>query len=64
MTVRRFLQLSEEQLARWLARPLCDLDLPLVMIDYIHFRGSVILLVLGIDARGNKHVLGLREGST
>jgi len=35
-----------------------------VMIDGIHFRDRVILLALGIDAQGNKHVLGLREGST
>ena len=41
-----------------------DLDLPVVMIDGIHFRDSVILMALGIDAPGNKHVLGLREGST
>ena len=34
------------------------------MIDGIHFRDRVILLALGIDAQGNKHVLGLREGST
>lgn len=61
---RRFVQLSQEQLAQWLARPLGDLDLAVVMIDGIHFRDRVILLVLGIDAQGNKHVLGLREGST
>jgi len=35
-----------------------------VMIDGIHFRERVILVALGIDAAGNKHVLGLREGST
>ena len=61
---RRFVQLSQEQLAQWLARPLGELDLPVVMIDGIHFRDRVILLVLGIDAQGNKHVLGLREGSS
>jgi transposase-like protein len=61
---RRFVQLSQEQLAQWLARPLGDLDLPVVMIDGIHFRDRVILLALGVDAQGNKHVLGLREGST
>jgi len=61
---RRFVQLSHEQLAHWLARPVGDLDLPVVMIDGIHFRDRVILLALGIDAQGNKHVLGLREGST
>jgi putative transposase len=61
---RRFVQLSQEQLAQWLARPIGELDLPVVMIDGIHLRDRVILLALGIDAQGNKHVLGLREGST
>jgi len=61
---RRFVQLSQEQLAQWLARPIGKLDLPVVMIDGIHFRDRVILLAIGIDAQGNKHVLGLREGST
>ena len=36
----------------------------MVMIDGIHFHERVILVALGIDAQGNKHVLGLREGST
>lgn len=31
----------------------------MVMIDGIHFRDRVLLLVIGIDSRGNKHVLGL-----
>jgi putative transposase len=61
---RRFVALSQAQLDQWLHRPLNDLDLPVVMIDGIHFRDRVILVVLGIDAQGNKHVLGLREGST
>ena len=61
---RRFVQLSQEQLAQWLARPIGELDLPVVMIDGIHFRDRVILLALGIDSKGDKHVLGLREGST
>lgn len=63
-TSRRFVALSEAQLLQWLSRRLDDLDLPVVMIDGIHFRDRVILVALGIDAQGNKHVLGLREGST
>jgi transposase-like protein len=63
-TSRRFVALSEQQLARWLSRSLQQLDLPVVMIDGIHFRERVTLVALGIDAQGNKHVLGLREGST
>jgi transposase-like protein len=61
---RRFVQLSEEQLGQWLGRRLDDVDLPVVMIDGIHFGERVVLLALGIDAKGDKHVLGLREGST
>ncbi len=61
---RRFVQLSEQQLSEWLGRRLDDLDLPVVMIDGIHFRERVVLLALGIDAKGDKHILGLREGST
>lgn len=34
------------------------------MIDGIHFRDRVVLLALGIDSQGRKHVLGMREGST
>lgn len=61
---RRFVALSQQQLDEWLQRRVDELDLPVVMIDGIHFRDSVILLALGIDSQGNKHVLGLREGST
>ena len=61
---RRFVALSQEQLNQWLSRSLKDIDMPAVMIDGIHFRDRVILAALGIDAKGDKHVLGLREGST
>ena len=63
-TSRRFVALSQEQLRQWLSRSLEQLDLPVVMIDGIHFRDRIILVALGIDAQGNKHILGLREGST
>ncbi len=34
------------------------------MIDGIHFTERVVLVALGFDAQGRKHVLGMREGST
>lgn len=61
---RRFVQLSQEQLDQWLGRRLDGVDLPVVMIDGIHFGQRVVLLALGVDTKGAKHVLGLREGST
>ncbi len=61
---RRFVHKSAQQLRRALSDPIADLDLPVVMIDGIYLAGSVILVALGIDARGHKHVLGLHEGST
>ncbi len=61
---RRWVALSQAQLHEWLSCSLKELDLPVVMIDGIHFCERVILVALGIDAQGDKHVLGLREGST
>lgn len=61
---RRWKALTQAQLDEWLTCSLKELDLPVVMIDGIHFRDRVILVALGIDAKGDKHVLGLREGST
>jgi putative transposase len=60
---RRFVALSAEALNQWLTRPI-HAELPAVMIDGIHFRDRVVLLALGFDAQGKKHLLGLREGST
>ena len=61
---RRFKELSQQQLDTWLNRRLDALDLPVVMIDGIHFADRVVLIALGIDARAGKHVLGIREGSS
>lgn len=61
---RRFVALSAQQVKLWLSTSLAELDLPVVMIDGIYLGDSVILVALGIDAQGNKHVLGLHEGPT
>lgn len=61
---RRFVALTSNRLTTWLAAPLDGLDIRLLFIDGIHFRDHVILIVLGLDSQGVKHVLGLREGTT
>ena len=61
---RRFVALSSERLEQWLASRLDHVKLPVVMIDGIHFKDRVVLVALGFDTEGKKHVLGIREGST
>lgn len=61
---RRFVALSSAQLSEWLSRRIDAVDLPVVMIDGIHLRDRVVLIALGFDSQGKKHVLGIREGST
>src|SRR2546428_504485 len=61
---RRFVALTSARLTAWLATPLADLDIRVVLIDGLHFRDHVILLAVGVDAQGTKHVLALREGTT
>ena len=61
---RRFVALSTQRLEQWLAARLDHVRLPVVMIDGIHFKDRVVLVALGFDTDGRKHVLGMREGST
>lgn len=61
---RRFVAATERQMAEWLGRELGSLELGVVMIDGIHIDDHVLLVALGIDSDGKKHVLGVREGAT
>jgi putative transposase len=61
---RRFVALSSERLEQWLACGFEHMKLPVVMIDGIHFKDRVVLVALGFDTQGGKHVLGIREGSS
>ena len=61
---RRFVALSTKRLGAFLERPLGELDLRVVCIDGKVFRDHCMVIALGIDAEGRKHVLGLREGAT
>ena len=61
---RRFVAATERQMAEWLGRDLGAIDLGVLMIDGVVIDGHVLLVALGIDADGKKHVLGVREGAT
>jgi len=62
---RRFVALSAERMAAWLAEDLSGLDLLAVQIDGIHLGEDLLLVAaVGIDGEGAKHPLGLVEGAT
>lgn len=61
---RRFVAATEKQMAEWLGRDLSSIDLVVLMIDGVYVDEHVLLVALGIDAEGKKHVLGVREGAT
>src|SRR6187397_267798 len=62
---RRFVALSAERLAAWMASDLSKLDLLVIQIDGLHIGNDLVLVAaLGIDGEGNKHPLGLIEGAT
>jgi len=60
----RFVVGTQKKLAELMRRKLSGLKLLAVMIDGVHFAEHVVLVAIGIDLGGKKHVLGLREGAT
>lgn len=61
---RRFVAETTARLAEWMTGTLSKLKLATVMIDGIVCGEHTVLIALGIDDSGAKHVLGLTEGAT
>jgi putative transposase len=61
---REFALASAEQLKALCERPLEQWDLLVVYIDGIRFGPHHVIVALGVDSDGQKHVLGLCEGAT
>ncbi len=61
---RHFAIATERKLQEFLSRSLERVDFPVLMVDGTRMGDHVLVVLLGIDATGRKHVLGLREGST
>lgn len=60
----RFVYGTERKLAELMSRDLSRLALVALMIDGVRFGEHLVLAAVGVDERGKKHVLGLREGAT
>ena len=61
---RHWKALSTNKLEEFLARPLGQLDLSAVMIDGVGFDEYTLVVALGIDSTGRKHMLGVCLGAT
>jgi len=62
---RRFVELSAERMAEWMASDLSKLDLLAIQIDGLHVEEDLVLIAaVGIDGEGAKHPLGVVEGAT
>jgi len=60
----RFVYGTERKLGELMSRNLRGLGLVALMIDGVHFGEHVVLAAVGVNERGGKQVLGLREGAT
>ena len=61
---RRFVARTTAQLAAWQSIPLDTLDLVALLIDGVHVGDHCLIVALGIAVDGQKHALGLWDGST
>jgi putative transposase len=61
---RHFVKATAEQMRELLERDLAGLDLAALFIDGIGFKGHLLVVALGLDKGGRKHVLGLWQGAT
>jgi len=61
---RHFIKATAQQMLEFLERDLTSLELCAIFIDGIQFKGHLLIVALGLDLSGRKHILGLREGAT
>jgi transposase-like protein len=61
---RRFVARTAQQSQAFLSRSLEGLDLPVILVDGTGLGDHVLLVALGIDVSGGKHILGVAVGTT
>jgi transposase-like protein len=61
---RQFVKESAQALAKLMSRSFADTDLVAIYADGIIVAKHHIIAAVGVDAQGNKHVLGLASGSS
>ena len=61
---REFVEESEKKLKKLCERRFDDKDIIAVYVDGIQYGDCHVIVALGVDSEGHKHVLGIREGSS
>ncbi len=61
---RHFVEATAEQMREFMERNLSGLDLCAIFMDGIEFKGHLLVVALGLDIRGKKHVIGIWQGAT
>lgn len=61
---RHFVCATAQQLEQLCEKKLGELDLVVLLIDGIEFAGQTLIVALGVEENGTKHVLGLWQGAT
>ncbi len=61
---REAMEASEEELERLCERRLEELDLLILYLDGVIFGEHHVLVAVGVDGEGHKHVLGIAEGAS
>jgi len=61
---RRMVEATAEKVQELMGRKLDTLDCCILMIDGIQFGAHTVVIAIGIDTKGVKHVLGLWQGAT
>jgi len=61
---RHFVARTAAQVEVFLSQPLDTIDLPVIQLDGVGLGDHLMLVAIGIDSSGTKHVLGVTEGSS
>lgn len=61
---RKMVKATAKKVEELFSRSLAELELAVLMLDGVDVGGHAVVIALGIDTKGIKHILGLRQGAT
>jgi putative transposase len=61
---RKMITATAKKAEELFSRSLVSLELAVLMLDGVDVGGHAVVIALGIDTKGVKHILGLRQGAT